>query len=65
MKAWIPHGVTVADGLSCYMLQLVHAPSTVAAHWYAVLQVQYQSRCHDVMWLPDSVRYYKSARASK
>jgi hypothetical protein len=40
MEAWIPYGVTAADYLSCYVLQLVHAPPITIAHWYAVLQVQ-------------------------
>lgn len=59
MEAWAPHGVTAADLVSYYVLQLVHAPSPVVAHWYAVLQAQCQSRYHDVICLPDGVRYYK------
>lgn len=33
MEGRIPHGVTAADRLSCYVLQLVHAMSTGVAHW--------------------------------
>jgi hypothetical protein len=59
MEAWIPYGVTAADCLSCYVLQLVHAPPITIAHWYAVLQGQCQSMCHDEIGLPDGVRYYE------